>query len=144
MPVIDDVLAIATAASAIATWFVPPVRYLLSFRRKPRDSLAVVGRVIGLFVLAGLLSAIGLVLAILRLAFSDRTGWGWFGLGTIAMYWFTVAVFAVIADHTARRRQRQLGRQIDWPQTRSLRPAPASPRHESPRCSSCRRPSCPP
>ena len=115
MPAIDDVLAVSTTMFAVATWVVPPVRYLLSFRRKPRHSLAVVGRVIGLFVLAGLLSAIGLVLAILTLAFSDRTGWGWFGLGTIVMYWFAVAVFALIADHTARRRQRELGRQIDRP-----------------------------
>jgi hypothetical protein len=45
MPAIDDVLAVAAAAVAVAAWVVPPVRYVLSFRRrKPRDSLAVVGR----------------------------------------------------------------------------------------------------
>src|SRR5215831_1544386 len=96
MPAIDDVLAIATATVAVVTWIVPPIRYVLSFRRKPRDSLAVVGRVIGLVVLAALLSAVTLVLAILTLVFSDRTGWGWFGLGAIGAYWLAFAIFLAI------------------------------------------------
>jgi hypothetical protein len=108
MPAIDDVLAIATAAFAVSAWVVPPVRYALSFRKRPRDSLSVVGRVIGLFVLAAILSALAVVLALLTLTFSERTGWGWFGLGAIGVYWFAVVTFFVISD--ARRRREQNGR----------------------------------
>jgi len=109
MPTIDDVLAVATAAFAVAAWVVPPVRYALSFRKGPRDSLSVVGRVIGLFVLTALLSAIAVVLALLTLVFSERTGWGWFGLGAIGVYWFAVATFFLISDHLARRCRQQNG-----------------------------------
>ena len=58
MPDIDDIVATAAAGFAVATWVVPPVRYQLSFREGPRDSLSVVGRAIGLFVLAAVLSAV--------------------------------------------------------------------------------------
>jgi uncharacterized membrane protein YbhN (UPF0104 family) len=111
MPAIDDVLAVAAAAVAVAAWVVPPVRYVLSFRRrKPRDSLAVVGRVIGLIVLTAILSAVGLVLAILTLAFSDRSGWGWFALAAIGVYWLAFATSLLVSDHLARRRRQETGR----------------------------------
>ena len=107
MPAMDDVLVVATAAFAIAAWVVPPVRYALSFRKGPRDSLSVVGRVIGLFVLTAILSAVAVVLALSTLAFSERSGWGWFGLGAIGVYWLAVVTFFVISDNLARRRRQQ-------------------------------------
>ena len=109
MPAIADVLAVATSVFAIATWVVPPVRYLLSFRKKPRDSLAVVGRVIGMFVLAALLSGVTLVLALLTLVFTDRGFWGWAGLGTIAVYWLAFATSLPISDYLSRRNKQASG-----------------------------------
>ena len=38
MPAIDDVLAVAAAAVAVAAWVVPPVRYVLSFRGGSRGT----------------------------------------------------------------------------------------------------------
>jgi uncharacterized membrane protein YbhN (UPF0104 family) len=110
MPAIDDVLAVATAAFAVAAWVVPPVRYVVSFRRKPRDSLSVVGRVIGLVVLTAMLSAVALVFAILTLVFSERGGWGWFGIGAIGTYWLAFVAILLISDHLARRRRQEAGR----------------------------------
>ena len=104
MPAVDDVLAVSTAAFAVAAWVVPPVRYLLSFRRKPRDSLAVVGRVIGMFVLAGLLSAAALVFALLTLAFTQRAAWGWFGLAAIGVYGISLVTAAAVSDLMRLRR----------------------------------------
>ena len=109
MPAIDDTLAIATTVFAAAAWVVPPVRYLLSFRKKPRDSLAVVGRVIGMFVLAAMLSAIGLVLAVLTLAFTERGFWGWVSLGLIGAYWFALATSLLISDLFRRGRRQEGG-----------------------------------
>ena len=110
MPAIDDVLAAATAAFAVAAWVVPPVRYVLSFRNKPRDSLSVVGRVIGLIVLTAILSVVTLALALLTLVFSERGGWGWFGLGAIGVHWFAFAACLLIYDHIAHRRGARTGR----------------------------------
>jgi uncharacterized membrane protein YbhN (UPF0104 family) len=106
MPAIDDVLAIAAAAFAIAAWVVPPARYLLSFRKKPRDSLAVVGRVIGMFVLSGLLSTVALVLALLTLAFSRHSAWGWFSLAAVGAYWISLAIAVAVSRLFWRHRQR--------------------------------------
>jgi hypothetical protein len=105
MPAIDDVLAVSTAVFAVAAWVVPPVRYLLSFRKKPRDSLAVVGRVIAMFVLAGMLSAAALVFAFLTLAFTQRAAWGWFGLAAIGAYWMLWVTAAAASDLIRRHRQ---------------------------------------
>jgi hypothetical protein len=110
MPAIDDILVAATMAFAIATWVVPPVRYILSFRKKPRDSLSVVGRVIGFVVLAAILSAAGLLSALMTAAFSERGNWAWWGLGAIAAYWLAFVAFLLISDHIARRRRQQTGR----------------------------------
>jgi len=104
MPAIDDVLAVATVAFAVAAWVVPPIRYVLSFRNKPRDSLSVVGRVIGLVVLAAIFSAVTVVLAILTLMFTERSGCGWFGLGAIGAHWLAFAAFLLISNRVARRR----------------------------------------
>jgi len=64
-----------------------------------------VGRVIGLFVLAGCLSVAGLLLALLAFAFAERTGWAWIGVGAIAGYWLVFAVFVGVGSLTSRRKQ---------------------------------------
>lgn len=90
MSAIDVVLAGTTAVFAVATWVLPPANYMLSFRCKPKSSspsLAAFARAIGLVLFSACLSLVTLILAILTLAFSDRTGWGWFGLGAIGAYW---------------------------------------------------------
>ena len=110
MPAIDDTLAIAAAVFAVATWVVPPVHYLLSFRKGPRDSLSVVGRVIGLFVLAAMLSAAGLGLAIATLVFTAHGSWGWFGVGLIVAYWLALVTSLLISDHFAQRRRQESSR----------------------------------
>jgi hypothetical protein len=110
MPTIDDVLAISAAVFAVATWVVPPARYLLSFRKGPRDSLSVVGRVIGLFELAAMLSAAGLVLALVTLAYTGRGFWGWFSVGLIGAYWLALVTSLLISDYFAQRRRQESGR----------------------------------
>jgi hypothetical protein len=105
MPAIADVLAVATAAFAVTAWVLPPVHYTLTSWWGALHSLAAVGRVIGAITLAAFLSAVGLVLAVLTLAFSDRTGWGWFGLGVILALWLTCAAVLVVADEIKRRRR---------------------------------------
>lgn len=105
MPAIDDIFAIAAAVFAVATWVVPPVRYVLSFRKGPRDSLSVVGRVIGLFVLAAMLSVAGLVLAIATLVFTVRGFWGWLSVGLIVAYWLALATSLLISDYCKQREQ---------------------------------------
>jgi hypothetical protein len=105
MPAFPDLLAMSAAIFGVATWVIPPVRYLLSFRKGPRDSLSVVGRVIGLFVLAAMLSVAGLVLALLTLVYTDRTFWGWVGLGLSAAFWLALLSSMVISDILRWRRQ---------------------------------------
>ena len=70
----------------------------------------VVGRVIGFVVQAACLSAAGVLLAVLTLWFSDRTGWGWFGLGAIGVYWLAFVTSLLVSDHLSRRRRQQTGR----------------------------------
>jgi hypothetical protein len=109
MPAIDHPLAIAAVVFAVAAWVVPPVRYVLSFRKGPKDSLSVVGRGIGLFVLAAILSAVGLVLGFATLMFTDRGFWGWFSIGLIAAYWLALVTFLLVTDYFAQRRRREGG-----------------------------------
>jgi hypothetical protein len=45
----------------------------------------------------------------LTLMFSDRTGWGWFGIGAIGLYWIAFVALLLIGDHFARRRRRESG-----------------------------------
>jgi hypothetical protein len=89
MPAFSDVLAIAALVFAVATWVFIPMR--LALARKPKGSL----------------SAVGLLLAVLTLVFSERAGWGWFGLATIATFWLTFATVLVVGDHYKRRQRKE-------------------------------------
>ena len=99
----QDVLAISAAVFGVATWVVPPVRYLLSFRKKPRYSLAVVGRVIALLVLAGCLSVATLLLVLLTFLFAPRLGWAWLGLGAVIGFWLAFGAMVFVAGLRSRR-----------------------------------------
>jgi hypothetical protein len=50
------------------------------------------------------------VFAILTLVFSERGGWGWFGIGAIGTYWLAFVAILLISDHLARRRRQEAGR----------------------------------
>jgi Ni/Fe-hydrogenase subunit HybB-like protein len=82
---------------------------VLSFRKGPRHSLSVVGRVIGLFVLAAMLSAAGLMLATATLVFTERRFWGWLSVGLIVAYWLALVTSLLISDHFAQRRRQESG-----------------------------------
>ena len=83
---------------------------MLKSVKKPSSSLASVGRVIGFLMLTALLSAVALVLAILTLVLSERSGWGWFGLAAIGVYWLAFVTILLVSDHLARRRRQETGR----------------------------------
>lgn len=102
MPAFPDLLAMGAAVFGAATWVIPALRYTLESRKPPHTSLAAVGRVIGLVVLAGCLSAAGLLLALLALVFAERTGWAWGGVGAIVGFWITLAVGVGIGPPSKR------------------------------------------
>ena len=102
MPAYPDLLAIAAAVFGIATWTIPLLRYLLQSRNPRQPSLVKVGHVIGFVVLAGCLSAAGLLLGILAFALAECTGWAWVGLEAIVGFWLAFAVFLGVGSHVSR------------------------------------------
>ncbi len=60
---------------------------------------------IGFAVLAGCLSAAGLLLALFAFMFAERTGWAWLGLGAIAGFWLALALFIGVGSHGSRRQR---------------------------------------
>jgi len=101
----SDVLAIAALVFAVATWVFIPMR--LALARKPKGSLSAVGLMIGTLFATACISVVGLLLAVLTLVFSERAGWGWFGLATIATFWLTFATVLVVGDHYKRRQRKE-------------------------------------
>jgi hypothetical protein len=86
VPASGRIIDIAAAIFALATWVVPPLLAVKS-RNKKRSSLASVGFVIGLFVVAACLSVMGVSLALLTLFFTKDANWAWPALLTIAAFW---------------------------------------------------------
>ena len=107
-----------TLKVGIATWIVPPVLWLAlswrqsrSYRRSPPAqrsprSLAAVGLVIFVFIVAVYLSAIGTSLAVLTLVLSPVTFWAWLALAEIAAFWVSVGVVLAIGDRSRQARKR--------------------------------------
>jgi hypothetical protein len=91
MPTFPDDLAIGAAVFAAATWIGPLVH--MALWKPQRSSLAKVGQVIGLLVLAACLSGVGLALALLTLLLSQHAGWGWYSAAAIAAFWISFAVY---------------------------------------------------
>jgi len=104
MPASDDTLAIGAAIFAAATWIVPFVR--MALQKKAKFSLHKVGQVLGFFALAGVLSAVTLLIAILALLFSPTPGWGWFSIAAIAAYWPLLFMALYIGNRLDHRRRK--------------------------------------
>jgi hypothetical protein len=94
MPAFPDGLAIGAALFAAATWIGPLVH--MALWKRQRSSLAKVGQVIGLLVLAVCLSGAGLALALLTLLLSQHARWGWYSAAAIAAFWISFAVFVSV------------------------------------------------
>ncbi len=103
MPALPDILAIAAAVFAVATWVGPLIH--MALWKQTRSSLAKVGQMIGFVVLAACLSAAGLLLALLTLLFSSRAKWGWCSAAAIAVFWVSLFAVVSIGDRFARRRR---------------------------------------
>jgi hypothetical protein len=88
VPASDRIIDIAATSFALATWVAPPLLAAKSWNKK-RSSLASVGFVIGLFVVAACLSVMGILLALLSLFFTKDANWAWPALLTIAAFWMS-------------------------------------------------------
>jgi hypothetical protein len=96
------ILDVGAAIFGFATWIVPVVMLAVTWKQRPRSSLAGVGFAISIFVVAACLSAIGLLLALLTLAFAQNASWASLALVAIAAFWLSGAVFIYVA-HRRRR-----------------------------------------
>jgi hypothetical protein len=85
VPASGRVIDIGAAVFAVATWIVPLLRFALA--RKARTSLAAVGFTLHVVFLAACLSATGLLLALLTLAFAPTADWAWFAILGVAAFW---------------------------------------------------------
>ena len=91
-------VAVAAAACGFATWILPLLGaaswWHAERRRRPRKlpSLAVVGHVIVILVLAAMPTVAGILLAIIALVSGEGASWAWSGLGAIAALWMSVAI----------------------------------------------------
>ena len=105
MPAFPELLAIGAAIFGVATWIIPWLRYAWQWRTPPKTSLGGVGRVIGLVVLAGCLSGVALLLALIAFIFAEHTRYAWIGLGTAIGFWLAFAVFLGVGKAVSRRPQ---------------------------------------
>ena len=103
MPALSDVLAVAAAVFAVATWIGPLIH--MALWKQTRSSLAKVGQMIGFVMLAACLSAAGLVLALLTLLFSSRANWGWCSAAVIIVFWVSLVAVVSIGNRFPRRRR---------------------------------------
>jgi hypothetical protein len=92
------IVAVAAAFCGFATWLLPLLgaaswRYA-ERRHRPRKlpSLAVVGHVIVIVVLAAMPTVAGILLAFIALVSAEGASWAWSGLATIAIFWVSVAI----------------------------------------------------
>jgi hypothetical protein len=102
MSVFDHVLAGGALVCGLATWIVPPLLFAAPWKTKPRSSLAAVGRTIGTLVIAAILSAAGVLLALLALAFAQNADLAWYGLLAIAAFWLLLVTGSYIGSRRSR------------------------------------------
>ncbi len=95
VPASARIIDIGAAVFAAATWIVPPLRLATYKSKKPGSSLAAVGMTIHIVFLAAVLSAAGLVLALLTLVFAGGGDWAWRAIFAIVVFW--VVGFTTIA-----------------------------------------------
>ena len=87
VPASAYVIDIGAGVLGAATWIVPLLLFAISANRKPRSSLASVGRFLGIFWVAASLSVMGISLALLTLIFSREANWAWPALSAIGAFW---------------------------------------------------------
>jgi hypothetical protein len=100
VPASGRVIDIGSAVFAAATWIVPPLRLVLT--RKRKTSLAAVGFTIHVVFLAACLSAVGLLLALFTLVFAQTANWAWLALLAIAAFWVAGAVFINVGNRRSQ------------------------------------------
>ena len=110
MSVFDHVFAGGALVCGVATWIVPPLLFAAPWKKKPRSSLAAVGRTIGTLVIAAILSAAGVLLALLAFAFAQDTSLARFGLLAIAAFWVCLGTMIGIGGLRARGQPKQIER----------------------------------
>jgi hypothetical protein len=92
------IVAVAAGVCGFATWVLPLLGaaswWYAERRRRPRKlpSLAVVGHVMVILVLAAMPTVAGTLLAIIALVSAEGASWAWSGLATIATFWVSVAI----------------------------------------------------
>jgi hypothetical protein len=92
LPASGRILDIGAVIFGLATWLVPLLMLALSWKQKPKSTLAGVGFAIRIFVVAACLSAAGVSLALLTLVFARGGSWAWPALLVIAAFWVSAAV----------------------------------------------------
>ena len=102
MTALDHVFAGGALVCGIATWIVPPLLFAAPWKKRPRSSLAAVGRTIGTLVIAAILSAAGVLLALLAFAFAQSTDLAWYGLLAIAAFWVLLVTGSSIGSGRSR------------------------------------------
>jgi hypothetical protein len=118
---------IGAAIFAAATWIVTPLRFIT--HKTAKTSLAAVGFVIHVVVLAAFLSAAGLILALLTLLFAGGGEWSWYAILAIAAFWAIGFAALAFGKGSQSRRRRKVesycnggahGRYASSPQTLSV------------------------
>jgi hypothetical protein len=104
MSVFDHVFAGGALVCGVATWIVPPLLFAAPWKEKPRSSLAAVGRTIGTLVIAAILSAAGVLLALLAFAFAQTTDLARYGLLAIAAFWVLLVTGSYVGSRRSRGR----------------------------------------
>lgn len=119
VPASGRIIDIGAAIFALATWVVPPLLAAKSWNKK-RSSLASVGFVIGLFVVAACLSVMGISLALLTLLFTKDANWAWPALLTIAAFWVSVFSLSYFGSPSFPDGQRSQAQTRETARRRSL------------------------
>jgi hypothetical protein len=94
---------IGAAVFGAATWVVPLLLMARYWNHKPKSSLASVGSMIGLFVVAACLSVIAISLALLTLVFARDANWAWPTLLAIAAFWVSGVIALNIGSRGSRK-----------------------------------------
>jgi hypothetical protein len=107
VPASGPIIDIGAAVCGAGTWIGPLLILARSWHRKPRTSLGSVGVVISMVFVAACLSATGLSLALITLAFVPGGQWAWPALIAIAAFWLSVGVLIYVGErrHRATRQR---------------------------------------
>jgi hypothetical protein len=103
VPASARMIDIGAGVLGAATWIVPLLLFAISANKKPRSSLASVGRFLGIFWVAASLSVMGISLALLTLIFSRQANWAWPALSAIAAFWLSCCMLLYVGSRFQRK-----------------------------------------